>query len=311
MGGCGGGCVDFFRKHVGYVKARTFDGNATPEGDEENNASETTVIYGLPPTEKDFELSANFSRFPVVVVDDINEEFVHKGPMYNVYANLLKRAFEAKVVVFFITQSPYIGYLLWILNQGVKIRPMACIAETVDGIKSSTQNKPFDSPTWCERVTNRITAEFAQDVCDRAEAIPNFAFVGFHEAFKVEDYLVLLKNAFGAIEESKLRTYATRIVDGDIKLGDVVTYLHNKESILELRMTSSTKGQVPYTMRCKVQRTGACLETFYSLDGQTYVQMRQAYLTTTSTLEVSMVAAASTGPGFVVTFEEFTIRPSR
>ena len=65
----------------------------------------------------------------------------------------------------------------------------------------------------------------------------------------------------------------------------------------------------PATMWCKVQRTGACLETFYSLDGQTYVQMRQALLTTT--LEVGMVAPAPTGPGFVVTFEEFTIRPSR
>jgi hypothetical protein len=63
----------------------------------------------------------------------------------------------------------------------------------------------------------------------------------------------------------------------------------------------------PATIWFKAQRTKECIETFYSLDGVAYTQIRQGYLSTAESLEVGIVAAAPIGHGFVVTFEEFAI----
>lgn len=63
----------------------------------------------------------------------------------------------------------------------------------------------------------------------------------------------------------------------------------------------------PETIWFKAKRTKECIETFYSLDGETYIQIRQGYLTTKHKLEVGIVAAAPRGDGFDVVFDDLQI----
>mmetsp|Transcript_13029 Transcript_13029/g.18736 ORF Transcript_13029/g.18736 Transcript_13029/m.18736 type:complete len:188 (+) Transcript_13029:139-702(+) len=57
----------------------------------------------------------------------------------------------------------------------------------------------------------------------------------------------------------------------------------------------------------KVKRRKECIETFYSVDGEEYIQIRQGYLSPESKLQVGIMAAAPTGDGFDVVFEDFKI----
>ena len=64
----------------------------------------------------------------------------------------------------------------------------------------------------------------------------------------------------------------------------------------------------PDTVWFKAKRTGECIETFFSMDGKNYQQIRQGYLSVAKELQVGIVAAAPTGDGFDVVFEDFTIK---
>jgi regulation of enolase protein 1 (concanavalin A-like superfamily) len=63
----------------------------------------------------------------------------------------------------------------------------------------------------------------------------------------------------------------------------------------------------PRSIWIRVQRIGSALEVYFSRDGEAYTLIRQAYLSDAATLQVGMMAAAPAGPGFEVTFEEFTL----
>lgn len=63
----------------------------------------------------------------------------------------------------------------------------------------------------------------------------------------------------------------------------------------------------PASVWLKAKRTKECIETFYSLDGTNYIQIRQGYLST-APLQVGIMAAAPTGDGFDVIFEDFTLK---
>ncbi|WP_136689578.1 DUF1349 domain-containing protein [Halorhabdus amylolytica] len=63
----------------------------------------------------------------------------------------------------------------------------------------------------------------------------------------------------------------------------------------------------PKSVSVRVERTGETVETSLSLDGESYTMLRQGYLTDAESLRVGMMAAAPTGDGFEVTFEDFTV----
>jgi regulation of enolase protein 1 (concanavalin A-like superfamily) len=46
----------------------------------------------------------------------------------------------------------------------------------------------------------------------------------------------------------------------------------------------------------------------YALDGESYIMLRQAYLTPADTVQVGVMCCAPTGDGFPVTFEGLRIQ---
>ena len=62
-----------------------------------------------------------------------------------------------------------------------------------------------------------------------------------------------------------------------------------------------------FKVKLMSQPSKESIEVFYSLDGETYTLIRQAYLTSDKSLDIGMFAAAPRGNGFPVVFEEFHI----
>ncbi len=58
----------------------------------------------------------------------------------------------------------------------------------------------------------------------------------------------------------------------------------------------------------RVSRQGGTVEVHYSLDGEVYTMLRQAYLTTAQ-VQVGVMCAAPQGEGFDATFEAFSVQP--
>ena len=63
----------------------------------------------------------------------------------------------------------------------------------------------------------------------------------------------------------------------------------------------------PATVWWRLQRHEQTFEVAYSLDGEVYQTLRQAFLTELPGLEVGIMACAPKGSGFSVAFEEFTV----
>jgi regulation of enolase protein 1 (concanavalin A-like superfamily) len=66
----------------------------------------------------------------------------------------------------------------------------------------------------------------------------------------------------------------------------------------------------PPAIWLRVVRYGPTIEVYYSLNGQAYTMIRQAFLTEVPTVQVGVMAAAPTGNGFSVTFEDFSVTPT-
>lgn len=64
----------------------------------------------------------------------------------------------------------------------------------------------------------------------------------------------------------------------------------------------------PESVWVRAKRTKECIETFYSVDGTNFVQIRQGYLSKASKLQVGIMAAAPTGDGFDVVFEDLEVK---
>lgn len=64
----------------------------------------------------------------------------------------------------------------------------------------------------------------------------------------------------------------------------------------------------PQSVWIRTKRTKECIETFYSVNGQDFIQIRQGYLSDSPKLQVGMMAAAPTGDGFDVVFEDFQVK---
>lgn len=63
----------------------------------------------------------------------------------------------------------------------------------------------------------------------------------------------------------------------------------------------------PPSIWLRLQRIAETIEVSYSLDGQTFTMIRQAYLTDAPSLQVGLMCAAPRGDGFQVTFEQFSL----
>lgn len=66
-------------------------------------------------------------------------------------------------------------------------------------------------------------------------------------------------------------------------------------------------GANPEPLWLRVTRIGSAIEVHYSLDGNDYTMLRQAYLTDVQTLQVGLMAASPQGDGFSATFEGFKV----
>ncbi len=64
----------------------------------------------------------------------------------------------------------------------------------------------------------------------------------------------------------------------------------------------------PAAIQLRVVRQGATVEVYAAPPGQELVLLRQTYLSATPSVAVGLMAAAPTGEGFPVTFEEWQIR---
>lgn len=69
----------------------------------------------------------------------------------------------------------------------------------------------------------------------------------------------------------------------------------------------SPLAKVPETAWFKLQRIGSAIEVSYSLDGDNFTMLREAYLTDAETLQVGVMCAAPKGDGFETTFRNFKI----
>ncbi len=65
----------------------------------------------------------------------------------------------------------------------------------------------------------------------------------------------------------------------------------------------------PRALWLRLKRHAESVEVAYSVDGETYVMLRQAYLTPVESVQIGVMCCAPTGEGFTATFEKFTITP--
>jgi regulation of enolase protein 1 (concanavalin A-like superfamily) len=89
-------------------------------------------------------------------------------------------------------------------------------------------------------------------------------------------------------------------LDGVQQAGAVVTREYSDWSVLPL-------PENPPSVWIRVLRIAEAIEVSYSTDGAAFTMLREAYLTPTPTLQVGMMAAAPKGPGFDITFEDYTL----
>lgn len=71
---------------------------------------------------------------------------------------------------------------------------------------------------------------------------------------------------------------------------------------------SVVKLDRPASIWLRVQRRQSTLEVYFSLDGQTFQLLRQAFLTEASVLSVGPMIAAPKGDGFSAVFKDFSLR---
>jgi regulation of enolase protein 1 (concanavalin A-like superfamily) len=63
----------------------------------------------------------------------------------------------------------------------------------------------------------------------------------------------------------------------------------------------------PTKLWLRLTRQGEAVEVSYSLDGETYVMIRVAYLPMADVVEVGVMCASPEGGGFTVTFKDLVI----
>lgn len=116
------------------------------------------------------------------------------------------------------------------------------------------------------------------------------------------NYTTLYDQAGLMVRESKTvwMKCGVEFTDGIQQASTVITRDFSDWSILPIPSN-------PEAIWFKAKRTKECIETFYSLDGETFTQIRQGYLTTKKKLEVGIVAAAPRGDGFDVVFDDLLI----
>jgi hypothetical protein len=66
--------------------------------------------------------------------------------------------------------------------------------------------------------------------------------------------------------------------------------------------------QKPLSVWMQMVRSGGRFEIFFSLDGQAYRMIRQAYLTDAEELTIGVMTASPMGNGFTTVFEGFGVR---
>ncbi|MCD6289625.1 MAG: DUF1349 domain-containing protein [Anaerolineae bacterium] len=102
------------------------------------------------------------------------------------------------------------------------------------------------------------------------------------------------------LDETTWMKCGIEFVDGVQHASVVVTRDWSDWSILPL--------DNPPAIWLKIVRRGPTVEVYYSLDGEAYTLIRQAFLTEKPDVSVGVMAAAPTGGGLTVTFEEFSVR---
>lgn len=103
------------------------------------------------------------------------------------------------------------------------------------------------------------------------------------------------------MNESQWIKSGIEFIDGAQFASAVVTRDYSDWSMISLSTS-------PTALWLRLKRQGPTIEIEYALDGQHYQLFRQAYLSTEAELNVGLMCASPVGPGFSVTFEDFTIQ---
>lgn len=126
---------------------------------------------------------------------------------------------------------------------------------------------------------------------------------GFTAEVKITgDYAALYDQSGLMVRESELVWMKCGIeyLDGVQQASTVITRDFSDWSVLPLH-------QAPKFIWIRVQRTKETIEVFYSLDGESYTMLREAYLTETPALQVGIMTCAPKGDGFSTNFEGFKV----
>jgi regulation of enolase protein 1 (concanavalin A-like superfamily) len=102
------------------------------------------------------------------------------------------------------------------------------------------------------------------------------------------------------LDEANWLKCGIEYVDGTQQASVVVTRDYSDWSVAPLE-------PAPTKLWLRLTRQGEAVEVSYSLDGQTYVMIRVAYLPLADVVEVGVMCASPEGDGFTVTFKDLMI----
>jgi len=102
------------------------------------------------------------------------------------------------------------------------------------------------------------------------------------------------------LDEANWLKCGIEYVDGVQQASVVVTRDYSDWSVVPL-------DPAPAKLWLRLTRQGDAVEVHYSLDGETYVMIRVAYLPAADEAEVGLMCASPEGAGFTVTFEDLAI----
>ncbi len=102
------------------------------------------------------------------------------------------------------------------------------------------------------------------------------------------------------VNETTWLKCGVEFVDGVQYASAVVTREYSDWSVAPL-------AENPAALWLRLRRRGGAVEIEYAREGRAYTRLRLAHLASDETVQVGPMAASPEGPGFQVTFEDFTV----
>lgn len=103
------------------------------------------------------------------------------------------------------------------------------------------------------------------------------------------------------VDEQHWLKCGVELIDGVQYASAVITREYSDWSVVKL-------PDNPGALWLRVKRQGITLEIYFSLDGEQYELLRQAYLSSAASMQVGLMCASPEGKGLPVSFENFTLQ---